>query len=123
MSKIVIFMYLCSSLFVSAQPIPTESVQSLVKQVKAAKPSNKRILMNRLKIKLRESNQAHRMQVMQELKRSFSHGNAMHLGQQKGKHKGAAGRCSKHQPKHQRRKDGKGKGKHKGTKHNGSHQR
>jgi hypothetical protein len=123
MDKVILVLYFCFSLFVFADATVGTSdnvrVQTLVKQVKSAQPSEKRVLMNRLKVMLRQSNKTHRLQVMKELKQSFSHGNAMHQGSKKREHKKTSARCAKHQLKHKRWRNGKGKGKGKGGKYNG----
>jgi len=113
MYKVIVALYFCFSLLVFAEVSvkvhKNMSVQTLVKQVKFAKPSDKRVLMNRLKVMLRKSNKTHRMQVMKELKQSFSTGNA--TPQRKQKHKNTSTHCGTQQPKHKRLRDGSGKGK------------
>jgi len=116
MYKVIIFLYLSFSLVVFAESTPTVSdnmrVQNLVKQVKSARPEDKRLLMNRLKVMLRHTNQVHRLKVMKELKQSFSHTNAMHKGQQKRRH-------NLNQPKHRGYQHRKGRGQKGGGRHGG----
>ena len=114
MYKIIIFLYIFFTMYAYATPVNTLSeqqrVQSLVKQVKTAKPSDKRILMNRLKIMLRKSNHEHRMQIMKELKKSFSSKHMMHQGRHKGKHKFRQSENGKHQAKRRRHRAHNGEG-------------
>jgi hypothetical protein len=65
-------LFLCSSFVYGKEKTSTVTIQSLVKQVKKAAPSERRVLMNELKIKLRSMNQESRKQVMLELRRSFN---------------------------------------------------
>ena len=123
MYKVIIILYLCVSLFVFAEDISTASenmsVQSLVQDVKSAKPSDKRVLMNRLKIMLRHTNQVHRMNVMKELKQSFSHTNTMYKGNSKRKHNFNQSNDGKYQPKHRKYQYRKGCGQNGAGRHNG----
>ncbi|MEA1879527.1 MAG: hypothetical protein U9N11_02620 [Campylobacterota bacterium] len=122
MYKIIIFFYLGFSLSVSAESLVVgsqkESIESLVKQVKTAKPSEKRVLMNKLKVQLRQSNQTHRMQIMKEIKQSFSTGNRIDQGKQRRKYRFEPSHSGKHQPKYRQRQGGNGAGK-KGSGRNG----
>jgi len=121
--KVVIFLYLSFSLVVFAESTPIVSdnirVQSLVKQVKSAQPSDKRVLMNRLKVMLRHTNQVHRMKVMKDLKQSFSHTKTMYNGQQKRKNNFKKPNYGKHQPKYRGYRHRKGQGQKGGGRHGG----
>jgi hypothetical protein len=114
MYKIILLFYTVCSLFVFAETsiniTQKDSIQNLVKQVKIAKPSEKRLLMNRLKIMLRKSNQAHRTKVMKELKKSFSTHHVMHQGKQRREHKYQQSHSGKHQAKHRQHRYGKTEG-------------
>jgi len=103
MGKVVVVFYFCSSLFVFADfTLETEeniNIETLVKQVKIAEPEEKRILMNRLKILLRQSNKAHRLQVMNELRQSFSP-EGVHSELQKIEYRNASTQNGNYQPKH-----------------------
>jgi len=63
-----------SSLQLQAEEKPTHtiSVKTLVKQIKHSSSDNRRILMNRLKIKLRHMNQKSRQKIMLDLRKTFS---------------------------------------------------
>jgi hypothetical protein len=115
MHKVIVVLYFCFSLFVVAESSikinDNLSVQTLVQQVKVAKPSEKRVLMNRLKVMLRQSNKIHRQQVMYELKQSFSHGSTILKEKQKNTSSAHSGT---HQPKHRQYQYGKGDGKRSG---------
>ncbi len=53
--------------------IPTaEPISQLIKQIKSAKAEDRRILMNKLKVQLRESNKEHRHQAILALKKAFA---------------------------------------------------
>ena len=51
---------------------PSNDIQRLVSQIKKAPPSQKRVLMNQLKVKLRKMNAESRKEVMAHLKSSFA---------------------------------------------------
>jgi len=55
-----------------------ETVKSLVEKVKKAPPSEKRVLMNRLKIKLRDMSKENRQLVMMDLRHAFNTGRHIH---------------------------------------------
>ena len=48
------------------------SISHLIQEIQKAKPDEKRLLMNQLKIQLREANKAHRQKVILALKKAFS---------------------------------------------------
>jgi hypothetical protein len=60
------------SLFVASSSFGDESldVTTLVSKIKDAKPSEKRVLINELKVKLRSMNQETKNEVMSQLRRS-----------------------------------------------------
>lgn len=70
-----LFVVLGTSMHAQANKAEKASVQALVAKVKKAPPSQRRVLMNELKIKLRSMQQATRTQVMLGLRQSF---NAQH---------------------------------------------
>ena len=91
MRRISIYIFLIVASFnLYAQDIEDKSLEifTLISQIKSAKSTDRRLLMNQLKIELRELNAENRAKVMQELKASFrmkSHSNGMGMGKQKGK--------------------------------------
>lgn len=56
----------------------TEDILSLVSKVKEAKASERRVLMNQLKISLRKVNQASRQRIMLQLRKNFNRGSGLH---------------------------------------------
>ena len=70
-----LFVVLGTSMHAQTKEVKKASVQVLVDKVKKAPPSQRRVLMNELKIKLRSMQQATRTQVMLGLRQSF---NAQH---------------------------------------------
>jgi hypothetical protein len=106
------------------------NIQSLVEQIKTAKPENRRELTNRLKIELRSQNIQTRQKAMQDLRRSFANkGNHQANGKRRGLGKGKNreffqknGENLQHSTQKQMCKgegnrEGKGKGKHKNQEH------
>lgn len=73
--KILLVMLLTLSLSAKElmQKVQQKSIETLVQQIKNATPQNKRVLINQLKQQLREKNKATRLNVMMDLKKSFSH--------------------------------------------------
>ena len=55
-------------------------ISTLISKIKTAKSSDRRLLINELKIKLRDVNQEHRIKAMQELRKSL-HSNSNQTGQ------------------------------------------
>ena len=66
------FFVLSSSAYAEHKGAEKETIKALVDKVKKAKPSQRRLLMNELKIQLRTMHQETRTQVMLELRRSFN---------------------------------------------------
>ena len=66
----------------------TDDIMRLVSKVKEAKASERRVLMNELKISLRQVNQASRHRIMMQLRKSFTRGGGLHpmRGQTSQKH-------------------------------------
>ena len=91
MRRILIYIFLIVASFnLYAQEIEENPVEisTLISQIKSAKSTDRRLLMNQLKTQLRELNAEHRAKVMQELKASFrmkSHSNDMGMVHQKGR--------------------------------------
>lgn len=56
----------------------TEDIMNLVSKVKEAKASERRVLMNQLKISLRKVNQASRQRIMLQLRKNFNRGSGLH---------------------------------------------
>ena len=56
----------------------TEDIMHLVTKVKEAKASERRVLMNQLKISLRKVNQASRQRIMLQLRKNFNRGSGLH---------------------------------------------
>ncbi len=69
-----LFVGLGSSMYAQTKELDNASVQALVAKVKKAPPSQRRVLMNELKIKLRSMQQETRTQVMLSLRQSFNAG-------------------------------------------------
>jgi len=59
-------------LFAEHEGVDKETIKALVEKVKKAEPSQRRLLMNELKTKLRSMHQETRTQVMLDLRRSFN---------------------------------------------------
>ncbi len=91
----IIFSLLCfwtNTLFsdtIAKEPI---KVELLIKQIKSAKPQERRVLMNHLKLRLRTMNQGSRAKAMMRLRKSFAKGYHQGIGQQ---HKGSMMRQEK----------------------------
>jgi len=60
-----------STLFCEELEKQSSHIETLISKIKSAKASDKRILMNQLKVQLREMNRETRSEVMRELKNSF----------------------------------------------------
>jgi len=73
------FFVLSSPVYAEHEGADKETIKALVEKVKKAEPSQRRLLMNELKIQLRTMHQETRTQVMLDLRRSF---NGQHRGQQ-----------------------------------------
>jgi hypothetical protein len=87
------------------------SISSLIEQIKSAKVDDKRVLMNQLKLQLREMNKESRQKAMRELKKSFS-GKKQHTQKQykQVEHKNLHQQQSFHQPTYHRLQNGQGMG-------------
>ena len=87
------------------------SISSLIEQIKSAKVDDKRVLMNQLKLQLREMNKESRQKAMRELKKSFS-GKKQHTQKQykQVEHKNLHQQQSSHQPTYHRLQNGQGMG-------------
>ena len=82
MLMIFIFLTLFAQGKEEAEPIKevsasSSSIKMLIKNIKSAKASEKRVLMNQLKVELRKMNQNVRKRAMRELRSSFSRGEEM----------------------------------------------
>ena len=66
------FFVLSSSAYAEHKGAEKETIKALVEKVKKAEPSQRRLLMNELKIQLRTMHQETRTQVMLDLRRSFN---------------------------------------------------
>ncbi len=94
------------------QKVSEPTIATLISQIKEAKSDNRRVLMNQLKVKLREMNKESRQKTMRELKKSFSK-ESCKAGQQKHKHqKNRAIRHQqlRHQPRFRQIHNGQGRG-------------
>ncbi|HFQ61442.1 MAG TPA: hypothetical protein ENK39_03980 [Epsilonproteobacteria bacterium] len=79
---------LASVLSAQEKVLPKDSIQTLVAKVKKAPPSQRRVLMNQLKVKLRSMNQETRKNVMMNLRQAFNkHHNTMNIKQMQTMHK------------------------------------
>ena len=87
------------------------TISTLISQIKEAKSDDRRVLMNQLKVQLREMNKESRQKAMSELKKSFSKSGSK-TGQKKHKHqkhkKFQHQQC--HHPKFRRLRNGQGRG-------------
>ncbi len=59
----------------------SDEVSDLITQIKSAQPSEKRVLMNSLKLKLRSANHSSRVAAMAELRKSFRSKSSKQLSQ------------------------------------------
>jgi len=73
------FFVLSSSAYAEHEGVDKETIKALVTKVKKAAPSERRLLINELKIQLKSMHQETRRQVMLDLRRAFN-------GQQRGQH-------------------------------------
>ncbi len=91
-------LFLGATVLVADNTMPTKStgIDSLVMQIKSAKSSDRRLLMNQLKVQLRGMNQETRRKTMMSLRKSF----AQHGGQ--GVHKNRPMNCDKNGAIHER---------------------
>jgi hypothetical protein len=108
-----LFLMLFFSLTLHAEEIKSPSIQTLIEQVKTVKVKDRRVLMNQLKIQLREMNKENRQKAMMELKKSFSnkkHKNQTQHKHQTREHKNLHEQQSKHQPKYRHLQNGQGRG-------------
>ncbi len=76
MQKLFIFLSLIifSSSALLAEDIPTQpsNIETLISDIKSAKSSDRRVLMNQLKVQLRAMNQETRSKTMMSLRKSFN---------------------------------------------------
>ncbi len=89
------------------QKVSELTIATLISQIKEAKSDDRRVLMNQLKVKLREMNKESRQKTIRELKKSFSKGSCK-AGQQKYKHQ--KNRAIRHQPRFRQIHNGQGRG-------------
>ena len=84
MKRYIIFILFSLSLFAQEPALAT-----LISQIREAKVEDRRVLMNQLKVKLREMNKESRQRTMRELKHSFSKESCKtgQMGQRKHQHK------------------------------------
>ena len=73
----LIFLFSLSSLAEDSLTLSTD-IKTLIKSIKTSKNSEKRILINQLKVELRQMNQNARSKAMQELRSSFNRGEGLH---------------------------------------------
>ena len=66
------FFVFSSTAYAEHEGTDKETIKALVQKVKKAAPSQRRLLMNELKIQLRTMHQETRMRVMLDLRRSFN---------------------------------------------------
>ncbi|HEO98552.1 MAG: hypothetical protein JW682_02770 [Campylobacterales bacterium] len=79
---IFILFFASHTLLAEESQQPSTDIQKLVSQIKKAPPSQKRVLMNQLKMKLRKMNEKTRQEVMSDLKNSFTQkGDSMRTSQ------------------------------------------
>lgn len=71
MNYFKIFLICLLTLSLDAGEVEVKSIDILVQEIKNAKPENKRVLINQLKQQLRKKNQATRLGVMNNLRKSF----------------------------------------------------
>jgi len=92
--------------------IKSPSIGSLIEKVKRAKVEDRRVLMNQLKVQLREMNKESRQKAMKELKKSFStKGHQRHTHRRcNTEHKNLHQQQATHQPKYHRLQNGQGMG-------------
>jgi len=89
----------------------TPSISMLIEQVKSAKVDERRVLMNQLKVQLREMNKESRQKAMSELKKSFATKRQLTNKQYKqAEHKNLHQQQSMHQPTYHRLQNGQGVG-------------
>ncbi len=82
------------------------SIKTLIQKVKKAPPSQRRVLMNKLKIELRAMNQETRKQTMIELRNSFNKQHTNHnIKQKQNMHKQHSQMMNKYKDMHQNMKD------------------
>ena len=77
---LLLMVFLYSTVFGNTftQESSTKDIMNLVNKVKEAKVSERRVLMNQLKISLRKLNQASRQRIMLRLRKNFNHGSGLH---------------------------------------------
>ncbi len=90
-----LFIYLSLIIFGSSvllsnemQTKPSE-IDTLISEIKSAKSPDRRVLMNRLKVKLRTMNQETRRKTMMSLKKSFGKNGSNKMGQHRQKRDGS----------------------------------
>ena len=66
------FLMFGTSVYAQTNTGKEETIKSLVEKVKQAPPSQKRVLMNQLKVKLRSMSKENRQQVMMDLRHAFN---------------------------------------------------
>jgi putative lipase involved disintegration of autophagic bodies len=66
------FVFFSQSLSAEQKETNQDAINALVRKVKTVEPSQRRVLMNELKVMLRSMHQETRKQVMLDLRRSFS---------------------------------------------------
>ncbi len=131
-SSIVLFAFLSSSCLYAVElqniskdrTTSNQNIDRLVTQIKSAKPSQRRVLMNRLKVELRGMNQESRRRAMMKLRESFNrgehHGKRLGLHRHRGEHRGQCEDLQRTQRKGKYQGEGKAKNRPKNSpKHNG----
>ena len=107
----------------NSREIKSPSIGTLIEQVKIAKVEDRRVLMNQLKVQLREMNKESRQKAMRELKKSFSKKGDQHQTQRRynKEHKNLHQQQSTHQPKYHRLQNGQGMGMGQGNQQENGH--
>lgn len=106
MQKLFIYLSLIifgsSALLAKDLPNQPSNIDALISDIKSAKSSDRRVLMNQLKVQLRAMNQETRSKTMMSLRKSFGKNgsNKMHQRRQKrdGSGKNLQGERGKKQP-------------------------
>jgi hypothetical protein len=66
------FVFFSQTVFAEHKEVDKAAIKALIAKVKTVEPSQRRVLMNELKVMLRSMHQETRTQVMLDLRRSFS---------------------------------------------------
>jgi hypothetical protein len=69
------FVFLSSMAYAEHKEVDKSAIKALISKVKIVEPSQRRVLINELKVMLRSMHQETRVQVMLDLRRSFNNKN------------------------------------------------